>query len=344
MFSHSTVYDCQVQACKEIFQEKLPSGCQPIAAQFNGRPVYDISGFDAHQVVGVLPAIVNDKDKFIMNKTFYLLIRGSLENTSKEGFEEFFRFTARPSTSQPGNAIVFLRPRGKKRFNRSANSSEELNGALRAFYDYYDLYGCLKSNTTSFAWHMKRLFQNNAKIGDLPQPTVEVYMILLFEIARRLVKSNNPSERRKKQLDDLPIASAIATLITLLEFRRCSFEDVFLPGGKFHCFTGKTEARERAIHNINKLHAISFSPTKEHHVKELQELFYSETRRPAEMSFCFKDIPALTADITFIGSLVILLILLLLVFAIKSFNSVKSNGHWASNFSPFNKLQKTRKF
>ena len=269
------MYDCQVQACKEVFQEKLPSGLPPIAALLDGRPVYDISGFDAHQVVAVLSAIVNDKDQFTMNKTFYLVIRSSSVHTSEEGFEEFFKLTARPTPSQPGNAIVFLRPRGKKRFNRSAKSYEELNGNLRAIYDRYDNGRFVFSDTTSFARHIKQLFKNNATIDNLAQPTFEAYMILLFEIARRLVNSENPTAK-KKALDDLPIASAIARLLTLLELRRCSFEDVFFPGGRFHCFTGKPEQRETAIHNINmEISAITMQETlnKQHYVRELQELF-----------------------------------------------------------------------
>lgn len=136
VFYHTTVYDCQVQACKEVFKEKLPSGLPPIAEPFNERPLYDISGCDAHQVVAVLSAIVNYKDQFTMNKTFYLVIRGSSMHTS-QGFEELFRLTARPTEDQPGNAIVFLRLRGKKRFDRTAKSYEEFNGNLRAIYDVY---------------------------------------------------------------------------------------------------------------------------------------------------------------------------------------------------------------
>ena len=275
MFDHTTVYDCQVQACKEVFQEKLPSGLPPIAALLNGRPVYDISGFNAHQVVAVLSAIVNDRDQFTMNNTFYLVIRSSSVHTSEEGFEEFFRLTARPTPSQPGNAIVFLRPRGKKRFNRSAKSYEELNGDLRAIYDRYEKERFVFSDTTSFARDIKQLFKNNATIDNLEQPTFEAYMIFLFEIARRLVNSENPTAK-KEALDDLPIASAIARLLTLLELRRCSFEDVFFPGGRFHCFTGKPEQRETAIHNINmEISAITMQETlnKQHYVRELQELF-----------------------------------------------------------------------
>lgn len=276
VFDHTTVYVCQVQACKEVFKEKLPRDLVlPIAALFNGRPLYDISGFDAHQVVAVLSAIVNDKDQFQKNKTFYLVIRGSSVSTSEEGFEEFFRLTARPTEDQPGNAIVFLRPRGKKRFKRSAKSYEELNGALKAIYERFD--GTpFYSATTSFARDIKQLFQNNATIDNLVQPTFEAYMLFLFEIARRLVNSENPTGK-KEALDDLPIASAIARLLTLLEFRRCSFEDVFFPGGRFHCFTGKPEQRKTAIHNINmEISAIRMQATaltKEHHVKVLQELF-----------------------------------------------------------------------
>lgn len=172
VFYHTTVYVCQVQACKEVFKEKLPRGLPPIAALLNERPLYDISGFNAHQVVAVLSAIVNDKDQFQKNKTFYLVIRGSSVNT--EEFEELFRLTARPTAHQPGNAIVFLRPRGKKLFKRSAKSYEELNGALKAIYERFD--GTpFYSATASFARHIKQLFQNNATIGNLVQPTFEAY-------------------------------------------------------------------------------------------------------------------------------------------------------------------------
>ena len=277
---NQAVYDCQVQACQEVFKEKLPSGLLPIAELFNGRPFYDISGFNAYQVVDVLSAIVNDRDQFTPNKTFYLVIRGPLSSahTSEKGFEEFFRLTARPTTDQPGNAIVFLRPRGKKLFNQSATKYEGLNGKLRAIYDrVYDRPDgqFFYSDTASFARHIKQLFQNNAVVDYLAQPTFEAYMILLFEIARRLVKSENPSIKMEA-FDDLPIPSAIARLLTLLEFGRCSFEDVFFEEGRFHCFSGTPEKRKIAIQNINmEIFAITKQETlmKEHHVKELQKLF-----------------------------------------------------------------------
>ena len=143
---------------------------------------------------------MNDKDQFKKGKTFYLLIH---RNPSDE-LQELFRLKEDPSPYQPGNAIVFLRPRGRQRFKRdSPRKYDQLNGALQA--DYND-------DTASFARHMKQRFKNNVQIGDFPQPTAEAYMLLLFEIARRLVKTENPSER-KEAFDVLPIGSAIARFI-----------------------------------------------------------------------------------------------------------------------------------
>ena len=138
-------------------------------------------------------------------------------------------------------------------------------------------------NTKEFAKDIKQLLKNNVDIDDLPQATFEAYMILLFEIARRLVQSESPSDK-KGQLDILPIGSAIARMIQLLELgdeKTCTFEDVFLPGGKFHCFTGKPEQREKAIENINQ---VIFQSTKQETVTEkdclkaLEELFCSDER------------------------------------------------------------------
>ena len=193
------------------------------------RKVYDITGFDGQQVVALLSQTVNDQEEFTMNKTFYLLIHASSEENPQAEFEELFRLNARPTKEQPGNAIVFLRPRGNEGFQRreSATSYEELNGALKACYG--DPNNFRKPDTKSFARHMKQLFKNNAQIGDLPRPTAEAYMLLLFEIARRLVKIEEPTER-KKAFDVLPIGSAIAQLINLLDLRTFTFEEVFFKG------------------------------------------------------------------------------------------------------------------
>ena len=257
-YSDAAVYDCQVKACKTFFEDQLPTNeYYPLAEEdkpddmkrFKG-PIYDITGFDGQEVVRVLADIVNDKDKFKANKTFYLLIQGNPEDK----LEELFRLQAppKPLTDQPGSGIVFVRPRGKKLFKRGgAKSYEELNGALKAHYDIKDGKGKLViSDTKSFAKHIKQLFKNNVGDKDIPQATFEVYMILLFEIARRLVKSDSPTEM-KKAFDILPMGCAIARFLKLLELGKCHFEDVFFPGGKFHCFSKGPDVRRKAIEKIN---------------------------------------------------------------------------------------------
>ena len=269
-FSVSHLFTRQVHACKTMFVEKKHSDFFPLQdgipddiKHFKGT-FYDITGFSGEQIIALLRSIVND-NSYTMNKTYYLFIRNSNREST---LEEDFRLRARPTKNQPGNGIVFLRPTGKKLFTQSAKSYEELNGALQAHY----------KNTKEFAQDFKQLLKNNAKIDDLPQATFEAYMILLFEIARRLVQSEKPNEK-KEQLDILPIASAIVGLIQLLESGKAKFEDVFLPGGKFHCFTGTPEVRERAIERINE---VTFDSTKQDAVteedllKELEDLFGEE--------------------------------------------------------------------
>ena len=245
---NTDVYDCQVKACEEFFQEEIPKvqNLKPLEKDEKVKTtLYDITSFDAREVVALLSRLVNEREQFTPNKTFYLLLRNCQENKTGE-IEELFRLTARPTKHQPGNAIVFLRPRGKKKFTAPAKKYDELNGALKADYN---------EDTTSFARDIMKLFKNNAVDSkDFPPAAIEVYMILLFEIARRLVALEDPSDM-KVQYDVLPIGTAIARIVKLLALGKkdiCTFDDVFLPGHKFHCFTGKPEQRRKAIDKINE--------------------------------------------------------------------------------------------
>ena len=251
--SNKDVFDCQVEACKKFFQAPLHKvqNLRPLEnshipendKRFTG-PIHDITGFDAREVVAVLSRIVNDREKFTPGKTFYLLLRNGLEYVP-DAAVELFKLIASPTKYQPGNAIVFLRPRGKKKFTAAAKKYDELNGALKAHYG---------KDTASFSRDIMKLFENAVANNDLPQATFEVYMILLFEIARRLVVSGKPSPL-KEQFDILPIGSAIARIVKLLELGSetiCTYNLVFLPGLKFHCFSGKAEDRRKAIDCINE--------------------------------------------------------------------------------------------
>jgi len=233
---------------------------------------YDITGFYGQQVVALLSLIVNDKDQFKKGKTFYLLIRNSSEDNKKTEYEELFRLKAHPTKKQPGNGIVVLRPKAKVKFTEPPKKYEALNGALKAHQE---------TNTTSFAKDIKKLLKGNTQNKDIPKATNEAYMILLFEIARRLVKLENregDKEPRMKEEYDLPIGSAIARLTKLLESGNCSFEDVFFQGERFHCFSGSRAVRRKAIEAINDTIAQKETVKKEQLLKELQELFCSDQR------------------------------------------------------------------
>ena len=273
-FDADAVFKQQQEACTKFFRDNLPKDVpEPMpedtrpqnTKQFKG-PVYDITGFDAEKVVALLSNIVNDKKQFTSNKTFYLLLR-SYELEENDVIEELFKLRARPTRDQPGNGIVILRPRGRTRFTRPARSYDELHGFINGFY----------WDTESFAQEMKKLFQGSSEAS--PQATVEAYMILLFEIARRLVTVEKPSAR-KEEFDVLPIGSAIARLINLLELGKdetCTFKDVFLPNEKFHCFTGTPQERREAIDNINKA-----TGTGSNQLKELEDMFRSKGKVPVK--------------------------------------------------------------
>lgn len=167
-FDAEAVLKQQQEACTKFFRDNLPKDVlKPMPEEkrpentkkFKG-PVYDITGFDAVNVVALLSDIVNDKDQFRTNKTFYLLLQNSHGSKPDDKIEELFRLKARPTKNQPGNGIVFLRPRRKKLFTQDARKYDELEGVLKAHY----------KDTKTFAQDIKNLFQNNSVVtDDFPQ-------------------------------------------------------------------------------------------------------------------------------------------------------------------------------
>ena len=288
------LYQYQESACQNFFHKKLSDvpKFKPveeheipefmIRLKYN-KPIYlyDITGLNASQVVAALVGIVNDREKFTINKNFYLMIKHDAK------VEELFRLTARPTTHQPGNGIMSIRPRGEERFAQSSGKTyEQLIEALKKRYQ----------DTITFTRDIRKIFLNN-KVSDcdFPQVTLEAYMVLLFEIARRLVKLKEPSEI-KEQFDVLPIGSAIVGIFKLLEYGKdevCTFEDVFSSDGRFHFFSGKPQTRKRAIGNIttalvnaesektattsdvSKKRKVMPDTEINHHLIELEEMFCS---------------------------------------------------------------------
>ena len=83
-------------------------------------------------------------------------------------------------------------------------------------------------NTRLLAKDLKKLFENNTKIALNPFVTSEVYILWLFEIARRRVKDSKKSTDLKKEYDELKIDEAITNLIELMKALACIFKNVFL--------------------------------------------------------------------------------------------------------------------
>lgn len=290
---NTDLYDSQVTACQNFFCEKLSN--VPERKLLTGKkkpenmrsledgPIYlnDITGCDARKVIAVLVDIVNDREKFKVGQNFYLVLRNTVQPKDNQK-EELFRLLANPSNDQPGNGRVFKLPREKMEFEKNAKSYQAIKEALKAHY----------KDTTSFAKHIKKLFQNNAEFNsDFPEVTMEAYMLLLFEVARRLVELENPSEL-KKEFDKLPIGSAIARIVKLLEYSegKSIFEHAFSYDGKFNCFTKEPQDRKKAIDEINKAASVNAKGKKKKLIKvateELRETFsFNRSGSPVDPSF-----------------------------------------------------------
>ena len=92
-----------------------------------------------------------------------------------------------------------------------------------------------------------------------------------------MAKAKKPSQE-KNAFANFPIGSAIARLINLLQTGNYHFEDVFLEGARFHCFSGKWVVRKKAIEAINEATGKKETVTEEQLLKELQALFCSDQR------------------------------------------------------------------
>jgi len=143
---------------------------------------------------------------------------------------------AKPTPDQPGNGKLYICDESGKFIGRSYCGDMVC-----------DLYETYSEDTSKFARDLNSLFQTNETIAEFPFVTSELYMLLLFEIGRRLVKDPNISTPMKEKFDKLPIKEAIQGILALFRNKKCKFQQVFLEGGNFHCFSLSPEIREKAI-------------------------------------------------------------------------------------------------
>ena len=203
---------------------------------------YNITGKNRDEVIEILNTIVNNREDYREDAVFTFTIKPDSKHLQySKAFKKEFQLKAKPTDNQPGSGILFVCQDGQF---IARPYDKEMVKDLEEMYD---------GDTSAFARHLETLFERNETIAKYPFVTSEVYMLLLFEIGRRLVKDSTNSTPTKKEYDKLPIKEAIQGILTLLDKKKCKFSDVFLKEGRFHCFSGyPPNVREKAIEEINK--------------------------------------------------------------------------------------------
>ena len=143
------------------------------------------TGLDHKQVGLLLKDIVNLTCYQQKTGIVYLRIGPKPDKPGK--FQKKYKLTPIPTTDQPGNGILSIRKPDSGWFIGRAYG--------KAMTD--DLEKSYNGDTRAFATHLEKLFEDNTSIGQFPFVTSEVYMLLLFEIARRQVKDSDESTDKK---------------------------------------------------------------------------------------------------------------------------------------------------
>ena len=190
---------------------------------------WNITGKSAAHVIAIFKSMVNNREGrygYSTGKVFTFNIGNP--PTIK------FKLKANPTSDQPGNGIIIR--------NGIPLSYASVTEKLNWLY---------KDSTDTFARDIKLVFKDNSHLLGCGNEVIQdVYILLLFEIGRRLVKDGKNPTDGKKALDNLPISGAITKIVKSFEKEDCSFKDFFSCEGKFHCFTGKLGKRKGAIRRL----------------------------------------------------------------------------------------------
>ena len=219
---------------------------------------YNITGKSAAQVIAILKSMVNRKGKLFgyrHGKEFtFNICRDDQPKIS-------FQFKEVVYEDQPGNGFIWRKDPNNLNKRIIYSYNETLVNKLEEQYS---------NNTEKFAQDIKRVFKNNSELLQGENEIIkDVYFVLLFEIGRRLVKDDPESTLRKKEFDNLRISEAITKIVKLFDNEACRFEDVFIKGKKFHCFSGEPKTRQDAIsHLLTQLEELK--------LEDLKELFHVE--------------------------------------------------------------------
>ena len=278
----ASLYEEQEEACQiflefdknhQIKETKKPDDLQ--CQEGEGGKFYDITGQSAKQVIKTLVTIINDPCKWPTVKSiteevkaFYFSIKSQRNG---ESIEIIYRLEPRPTENQPGNGlsyIVYL-------------EGEKYEGYVKP---YQKLIPAIAKAPRKFAEDIQKLFKDNSAIvQDIDLVVKEMYFLFLFEIARRRSNEENKTEVGKL-LDKLPIPSAIASIVKLLQETDTERvdEDTLLKTLKsyFRCFGFENTdscARKEAIIKLNdniKKQSRSDLPMLDACKKQLEEMYW----------------------------------------------------------------------
>ena len=219
---------------------------------------YDITGYRAAHVIAILKSIVNDKlwqQSGKKKKEFTFKIEDTIVFSVKPN-----PGNDKPGNDQPGNALVLRKNPEDRRKLITRRYDTALVTELNLQYSY---------DTKRFAQDIKLVFEDNSHLLGCGNEVIQdVYILLLFEIGRRLVKDGKNPRDGKKAFDNLPISGAITKIVKLFEARKCIFADFFDSNGRFHCFTGTPSERKERIRILTLESEVKY--------KDIKELFYGE--------------------------------------------------------------------
>lgn len=213
---------------------------------------YDITGYRAAHVIAILKSIVNDKlwqQSGKKRKEFTFKIEDTI----------VFSVKPNPGNDQPGNALVRRKNPEDRRKMITWSYDTALVTELNLQYSY---------DTKRFAQDIKLVFEDNSHLLGCGNEVIQdVYILLLFEIGRRLVKDGKKSTVGEA-LDNLPISGAITKIVKLFEAKKCIFADFFDSNGRFHCFKGTPSERKKRIRTLTLESEVKY--------EDIKELFYGE--------------------------------------------------------------------
>ncbi|KAK3747541.1 hypothetical protein QZH41_004801 [Actinostola sp. cb2023] len=194
--------------------------------------IYNVTDLKGVDVVNLIRCVINEYREFEAGPFFFQFAE-----------DKKFKLELLPTATQPGNGLI-------KTVGR------------RKYYTYHDICSMLKTagvTSKGLGIMLQKLNTSGLKsaLHNQISPMNELHFMLLFEIARRLVRGPHGfSMASEPEIDQLPIGVAVARMITLFcKGNYClNYEAVFGAGDKYNPFVDNSVVlRKQKIYALNKI-------------------------------------------------------------------------------------------